>query len=111
MLDSEPKDKQKLARRAARGKGVRSALLVMLLGNGCGALYRSECGRGFALLGGCGGGRHGKKMKKFQSVCSFIQSPNCSRMRASMASLVPYFFFSKVKTVQSYGTLCAAVNY
>ena len=46
MLDSEPKDKQKVARRAARGKGMRSALLIMLLGHGGGALHRFECGRG-----------------------------------------------------------------
>ena len=29
-----------------------------------------------------------------------------SRMRASMAYLVPYFFSQKVTTVQSYSTLC-----
>ena len=36
MLDSEPKDKQKVARRVARGNEMRSALLIMLLGHGGG---------------------------------------------------------------------------
>ena len=56
MLDSEPKDKQKVARMVVRGKGMRSALLIMLFGHGGGALHRFECGRGVALRGGCGGG-------------------------------------------------------
>ena len=60
MLDSVPKDKQKVARRIARGKEMRCALLIMLFGHGGGALNRTECGRGVALRGGCGG-RCGKK--------------------------------------------------
>ena len=106
VLDSEPKDKQTMARRVARGKEVRSALLIMLFGYGGGALHRFECGRGVALRGGCGG-RRGKKNEENFKVC-FIQSPHYSRMRASkapLASLVPYFS-SKVKTAQSHGTFC-----
>ena len=64
MLESEPKDKQKLARMAARGKEMRSALLIMLFGYGCGALNRFECDRSVALRSGCGGRRGKKKMKK-----------------------------------------------
>ena len=30
VLDSEPKDKQKVARRVARGEEMRSALLIMI---------------------------------------------------------------------------------
>ena len=68
MLDSEPKDKQKVAtRRVARGKEMRSALLIMLFGHGGGALHRYECGRGVALRGGCGG-RCGKKNEEFKSL-------------------------------------------
>jgi hypothetical protein len=67
VLDSEPKDKQKVARWVTRGKEMRIALLIMLPGHGGGALHRFECGRGVALRGGCGG-RRGKTMNKLHSL-------------------------------------------
>ena len=70
MLDSEPKDKQKVARRVARGKEMRSALLIMLFGYGGRALHLFECGRGVALRGGCGG-RRGKKNEEISKSVLF----------------------------------------
>ena len=59
MLDSEPKDKQKVTKRVARSEEMRSALLIMLFGHGGGALHRFECGRG-VTFGVVAEGRRGK---------------------------------------------------
>ena len=94
VLDSEPNDKQKVARRVARGKEVRSALLLVLLGCGGGVLYRLECGRGVALLGGCGGGRRGKKMRKFPSLL-YSKPPIAAVCAPRWRLWFRFFFFSK----------------
>ena len=78
------------------------------------ALFRARRRRWARAAEGGGGGRFRKKMVLLPIApkkSDFFKIRNFnfwhySRMRASMAYLVPYFFSQKVTTVQSYSTLC-----